>query len=110
MNIITINEQPLKETPRGVQGRPLVDSPDVHLMNLVLAPSQKVPSHATPVDVLFHIIDGRGTITIGEETRQVSTGQIVISPAHVPHALEADLDSPFEVLVYKTPNPKAKKQ
>ncbi|MGE5405702.1 MAG: cupin domain-containing protein [Candidatus Saccharibacteria bacterium] len=108
MKIITINEEQLKETPRGVQGRPLVDLPDVHLMNLVLAPSQKVPVHTTPVDVLFHVVEGRGRVTIGEETQAVKAGQIVISPAHIPHALEADEESSFEVLVYKTPNPKEK--
>jgi len=108
MEIICIAEKELKVTPRGIKARSLVDLPDVNVMNLVLAPSEKVPVHTTSVDVLFHIIGGQGTVTIGSDTAQVNDGEIVVSPAGIPHALEASGDSVFNVLVIKTPNPKSR--
>lgn len=109
MEVIRIAERPLKGTPRGVQGRALVDLPDVSVMNLVLNPGDKVPSHVTPVDVLFHVIEGQGYITVGDEQARVGAGEIVVSRAHIPHAVEAAADEKFSVLVIKTPNPKLKK-
>lgn len=106
MEIIKIAEQPLAETPRGVKGRALVDIPAVNVMNLLIAPGEKVAAHTTPVDVLFHVIEGQGSVTIGDETEKVSAGEIIISPANIPHALEADAWTTFNVLVIKTPNPK----
>lgn len=107
MEIIRIAEQPIRPTPRGVKARPLVDRPAVNVMNLLLSPGQEVPTHVTPVDVLFHVIEGKGKVTIGAEIAEVTAGDIVVSPAHIPHALQADTASSFSVLVIKTPNPKA---
>ncbi|NPV89404.1 MAG: cupin domain-containing protein [Firmicutes bacterium] len=108
MEIVRIADIPAKGTPRGVQGRSLVDLPDVSVMNLILSAGDKVPEHVTPVDVLFHVLEGEGTVIIGEEKAKVKAGEIIISPANIPHALEADCGSNFSFLVIKTPNPKKK--
>lgn len=75
-------------------------------MNLTLGPGDEVPSHTTQVDVLFHIIEGKGSVTIGPETAKVSAGEIVVSPASIPHALAANAGTHFSDLVIKIPNPK----
>lgn len=108
MEIIRIAEQPLKKTPRGVKARQVVDRPTVNVVNLVLAPGEEVPTHVTPVDVLFHVIEGTGKVIIGDETADVAAGDVVVSPAHIPHALKADGRDNFGVLVIKTPNPKTR--
>lgn len=109
MEVVKINSVPLKETPRGIAGRQLIDLPDIHIMNLVLNPGERVPDHVTPVDVLFHVIEGQGTVRIGGETANVEAGEIIVSPAKIPHGLQASEDSKLSVLVMKTPNPKAKR-
>lgn len=106
MEIIRISEQPLKDTPRGLKGRLIVDLPDVNMMNLVLEPGAKAPVHSTPVDVLFHVLEGQGSVTIGDETASVQAGDVIISPARIPHSLEANAGTSFSFLVIKTPNPK----
>ncbi|BCV22238.1 cupin domain-containing protein [Moorella sp. Hama-1] len=106
MEIIRIAEQPQQVTPRGVKARAVLDLPYINIMNLTLAPGDEVPSHTTPVDVLFHVIEGEGSITIGPETARVAAGDIVVSPAGIPHALEANTGTHFSVLVMKIPNPK----
>ncbi|GEA18794.1 cupin domain-containing protein [Moorella sp. E306M] len=106
MEIIRINERPQQVTPRGVKARAVLDVPYINIMNLTLAPGDEVPSHTTPVDVLFHIIEGEGSVTVGPETAKVNAGEIVVSPAGIPHALAANAGTHFSVLVIKTPNPK----
>ena len=108
MEIIKIGEIPFAKTPWGVKGRPVIELPDVGIMNLILEPGEKVPFHKTPGDVLFQVIDGEGTVAIGDEAQQVGTGEIVVSPARIPHALEANANTTFSVLVIKVPNPKKK--
>ncbi|MGI9862239.1 cupin domain-containing protein [Moorella naiadis] len=106
MDIIRIAEQPQQVSPRGVKARAVLDLPSINIMNLTLAPGDEVPSHLTPVDVLFHVIEGEDSITIGPETARVTAGDIVVSPARIPHALEANAGTDFSVLVIKIPNPK----
>jgi len=105
MEIITIKEVPVRENKRGVSARFLIDRPDVMVTNVVLKDGEAVPTHTTPVDVFFHVLEGGGTVEIGEESQAVSEGQIIVSPANIPHGLKADQGKAFSVLVVKTPNP-----
>ncbi|QAT39202.1 cupin domain-containing protein [Clostridium sp. JN-9] len=105
MKVIKVNELPFKKTGWGIKGKPIIDMPEIGIINLVMEPGEKVPSHKTPVNVLFQVIEGKGMITIGDETQIVEAGNIVVSPLQVPHALEANQDSVFSVYVIKTPNP-----
>lgn len=106
MQIINLASLPFMQTGWGVKGRLVVDLPDVGIINLVLEPGETVPTHKTPVDVLFQVIDGSGTVTIGEESQVVGAGDIVVSPAQIPHGLEASQGCSFSVYVMKVPNTK----
>ena len=88
MNVIRVRQLSYVRTGWGVKGRPIIDMPEVGIVNLVLEPGEKVPSHKTPVDVLFQVVEGKGTVTIGDETQVVEAGDIVVSPLQIPHALE----------------------
>ncbi len=50
---------------------------------------QGLSEHTAPFDAVVQILDGQADITIGGETHQVKTGEMLIMPAHVPHALHA---------------------
>lgn len=107
MNVIRVSQVPYVRTGWGVKGRPIVDMPEVGIINLVLEPGEKVPSHKTPVDVLFQVVEGKGTVAIGDETQVVEAGDIVVSPLQIPHALTADQGCLFSVYVIKVPNTKS---
>ncbi|MEA4902895.1 cupin domain-containing protein [Desulfitobacterium sp.] len=79
--------------------------PEIGIVNLIMEPGEKVPSHKTPANVLFQVIEGKGSITVGDETQMVEAGNIVVSPLQIPHSLVADQNSVFSVYVMKTPNP-----
>ena len=50
---------------------------------------QKLSEHTTPFDALVHVVDGEVELIIGGETVRVSSGQIAVMPANVPHAVNA---------------------
>ena len=106
MKVIKVHEIPYMKTGWGVKGKPIIDMPEIGIINLCLEPGEKVPSHKTPVDVLFQVIEGKGTVTIGEETQVVEAGNFVVSPAEIPHGLEANQGCTFSVYVMKVPNTK----
>ena len=48
-------------------------------------PGQGPPLHTHPYVEVAFILEGRATITVGEETREVNPGGIVVIPANTPH-------------------------
>ncbi|KZL92739.1 cupin domain-containing protein [Clostridium magnum] len=105
MKVIKVNELPFVNTGWGIKGKPIIDMPEIGIVNLFMEPGEKVTSHMTSVDVLFQVAEGKGAITIGGETQIVEAGDIVVSPLQIPHALEANQNCVFSVYVIKTPNP-----
>ncbi len=58
---------------------------------------QSLSEHTAPFDALVHVLDGRAEVTIGGETVTVNTGEMVMMPADVPHALSAAV--PFKMML-----------
>ncbi|UCF01103.1 MAG: cupin domain-containing protein [Deltaproteobacteria bacterium] len=50
---------------------------------------QGLSEHTAPFDAVVHILDGRAEITIGGKPHEVKSGEMLIMPANVPHALHA---------------------
>ncbi len=51
---------------------------------------QGLSEHTAPFDAVVYILDGQARITIGGKENRVSTGQMLIMPADVSHALHAE--------------------
>ncbi|MFA7378163.1 MAG: cupin domain-containing protein [Erysipelotrichia bacterium] len=105
MEVIKYQNIEFKRSGWGVKARQVVNIPEMNIMNLVLEPGEAVPAHKTPVHVHFQVMEGKGTIVIGEETFVVGPGDIVFSPKQIPHAVKADQNEYFSIFVIKTPNP-----
>jgi quercetin dioxygenase-like cupin family protein len=50
---------------------------------------QKLSEHTAPYDAVVQVLDGCGQLTIDGQDKQVSSGEIIIMPANVPHAVTA---------------------
>jgi len=50
---------------------------------------QGLSEHTAPFDALVHVIDGSAKISIGGTAHQVASGELILMPANVPHALKA---------------------
>ena len=51
---------------------------------------QGLSEHTAPFDAVVYILDGQARITIGGKENTVSSGQMLIMPANVSHALHAE--------------------
>lgn len=105
MKVVNINKAEVFTNKRGMQARMVLNEDSFQVVNLFLEAGKEVPSHVTPVDVFFLIRSGQGTVVIGSEEQSVSQDSVIFSPANIPHALRADLDSELDVLIVKAPNP-----
>ncbi|HEY8423855.1 MAG TPA: cupin domain-containing protein [Clostridia bacterium] len=50
---------------------------------------EEISSHSSKGDALVTVLDGEAEITIGDKKHIVKSGQSIVMPAHVPHALFA---------------------
>jgi quercetin dioxygenase-like cupin family protein len=50
---------------------------------------QQLSEHTAPFDALVVAVDGAADITIGGTVHAVKTGEMIIMPAGIPHALKA---------------------
>lgn len=58
--------------------------------------------HTTPFDALVYIVDGEAEITISKQPHIVKKGQMIIMPAHEPHALKALKQFKMMLVMIKT--------
>ena len=50
---------------------------------------QQLSEHTAPFDALAVGVDGAADITIGGQVHPINTGEMIIMPAGIPHALKA---------------------
>ena len=58
---------------------------------------QELSEHTAPYDALVQILDGEATITVAGCPHRVRAGEMILMPAHQPHALKAI--APFKMLL-----------
>jgi quercetin dioxygenase-like cupin family protein len=58
---------------------------------------QGLSEHTAPFDAVVYILDGEAEITIGGQPRDVVSGEMLIMPANISHALHAK--TPFKMLL-----------
>ncbi|MBN1806758.1 MAG: cupin domain-containing protein [Sedimentisphaerales bacterium] len=50
---------------------------------------QKLSEHTTPYDAVVQVLDGNCQLTIDNQPKQVTAGEIIIMPGSVPHSVTA---------------------
>ncbi len=83
----------------------LYDTEHAQAVHIELKSGEALKKHVTPVDVFFYVLEGKGTVEIGDETQEVSRDMLIDSPAKIPHRLLNNGDGVFRVLVVKVPRP-----
>jgi quercetin dioxygenase-like cupin family protein len=51
---------------------------------------QSLSEHTSPYDAVVQVLDGKSRLTIGGRDEIVTAGQLIIMPANVPHAVNAE--------------------
>jgi mannose-6-phosphate isomerase-like protein (cupin superfamily) len=69
-------------------------------------PGQEQAGHAhAGSDKVYYVIEGRGRIEVGSETREVGAGTAVLAPAGQPHAVKNTSAERLKLLVFMAPKP-----
>lgn len=96
--------------------RSLVDVADGAIVSRVLARTsggsltlfafdegQELSEHTAPFDAVVHVVEGALELTIAGSPVQVSSGELAVMPAHVPHALRALAATKMLLVMLKEP-------
>ncbi|MGZ4904440.1 MAG: cupin domain-containing protein [Halobacteriota archaeon] len=73
----------------SVVSKTLIDTTAGTITLFAFDTAQGLSEHTAPFDAVVQIIDGEAAITISGNTTKVTEGQMIIMPAHIPHALKA---------------------
>ncbi len=99
-----ITDIPLQPTALGGNARILADNPHLRVVNLFISAGEQVRVHTAPVEAIFLVLEGNGTVEIGEKDYLVSAGQFTICPADCGRAIKANRDEDLNLLVIRAPN------
>jgi len=105
MKIVDATKTPSSENPHHVDARKLSEIPHAVVVMITLQPGESLKRHMTPVDVIFYVLEGTGTVEIGDERATVRKDTLIESPARIPHRWINESTSVFRVLVIKVPKP-----
>jgi quercetin dioxygenase-like cupin family protein len=105
MKIIDAMIIPSSPNPHHVDARKLYESIHASMVMITLQPGESLKRHLTPVDVIFYVLEGTGTVEIGGERATVGKDTLIESPARIPHRWMNESGSVFRVLVIKVPKP-----
>lgn len=108
MKVSRVSELPPADNPHGVDVRRLYDSEHALASHLALKPGERLHRHITPVDVFFYVLEGEGTVEVGEEKMEVSADTVIDSPKDIPHCWYNTGEDVLRILVVKVPRPTAK--
>jgi quercetin dioxygenase-like cupin family protein len=74
----------------SIVSKTILDKPAGTITLFAFDKGQKLSEHTAPYDAVVQVLDGQACLTIGGQQREVSSGQIIIMPGNVPHAVAAD--------------------
>jgi len=65
----------------------------------VLKSGKEIEAHVDPYEEVYYLLSGRGVMTVGEESREVTAGDAIWLPCGVPHSLTNNGDEDCVILV-----------
>jgi len=81
----------------SVVSKTIIDKKTGTVTLFAFAQGQGLSEHTAPFDAMVCVLDGTADISIGGNPVQVASGQMIIMPANVPHALKANV--PFKMML-----------
>ena len=73
----------------SIVSKTLIDRKSGSITLFAFDKDQKLSEHTAPYDALVYVFDGKCEITIGGTAHQLESGDLIIMPANVPHAVKA---------------------
>ncbi|MHC4553489.1 MAG: cupin domain-containing protein [Planctomycetota bacterium] len=83
-------EQLIGYADDSVVSKTLLNKPDGTLTLFAFDAGQCLSEHTSPYDAVIQVVDGAGVVTIDGTDHTVNTGELIIMPANIPHAVTAE--------------------
>jgi len=80
--------QSVQYAPGSIVSRTLLKTDTGTVTLFAFDEGQGLSEHTAPFDALVQILDGTATLMIGGNTVATRTGELVLMPASVPHAVQ----------------------
>lgn len=74
----------------AIVSRTIIEKPDTTVTVFAVDAGQSISEHSAPHDALVQVIEGNAEITRAEEEYTVESGEALLFPSEVPHALRGD--------------------
>lgn len=104
MSCAVVMKDLVSYAPNQVVSRTLATTPGVVITLFAFDEGEEISAHTAPGDALVQVLDGRVKINIDGAVLEAGTGESVVMPKDVPHALEAL--TPFKMLLTVVKKPK----
>lgn len=76
--------------PGSIVSQQLTYNPAGNITLFAFDEGQLLSEHTAPFDAIVEILDGEAQITVNGEKFTVKTGEMLVMPANIPHALYAE--------------------
>ncbi len=90
--------------PGAVVSRTLINKKAGTVTLFSFDEGQSLSEHTAPFDALVHILDGEAEIIIGGELNQLTSGDVIIMPGGIPHAVKANKKFKMMLVMVKQAN------
>ncbi|MFA5365843.1 MAG: cupin domain-containing protein [Candidatus Bathyarchaeia archaeon] len=101
MKTVVVKNVDSFQNPHAVEAKKIYATENAEVIHMALKPGQSLKKHTTPVNVFFYILEGKGTVEIGEEKQEVAKDTLIDSPKNIPHLLSNTGDGLFLFIVVK---------
>jgi quercetin dioxygenase-like cupin family protein len=76
-------------SPEGIVSKRVLDKPVGTITLFAFDKGQRLSTHSAPFDAMIQVIDGEAEIIIDEKPFFLKSGDSIIMPAGIPHAVNA---------------------
>ena len=74
----------------SIVSKTVLDKPAGTITLFSFDKGQKLSEHTSPYDAVIQVLDGQASLTIGGQNQHLPAGGIIVMPANVPHAVDAE--------------------
>jgi len=79
----------IQYNPDAVVSKTLVKQQHGTITLFAFDQDQELSEHSAPFDAMVHVLDGEVELIIGGVSTVAKTGEFVVMPANIPHAVKA---------------------
>lgn len=93
----------IKFKPDSISREMLAEKPEMRVALMCLEPGQELKPHKAPMQLIMYCVEGKGTVTIGEEQCEVDEKTAVLCEPMIKHGFSADKGERLVIMAVVTP-------